>query len=76
MHSSLKRKATNTLGAPLKRAVKIEKIAPYYGKSIRKHQDFRDSLKLAFRLERNSFMDKDTKVAFTIQYIKGTNRTL
>jgi hypothetical protein len=34
MHLSLKRKATNILGAPLKRAVKIEKIALYYGKSI------------------------------------------
>jgi hypothetical protein len=34
MHLSLKRKATNTLGALLKRAVKIEKIALYYGKFI------------------------------------------
>ena len=64
------------LGAPLKRAVKIEKIAPYYGKSIWEHQDFRDSLKLAFRLERDGFMDEDTKVAFIMQYVKGTNRTL
>jgi len=76
MHSSLKRRATDTLGAPSKRAVKIEKIAPYYGKSIQEHQDFRDSLKLAFRLERDGFMDEDTKVAFTMQYVKGTNRTL
>ena len=76
MHSSLKQKATNTLGAPSKRAIKIEKIAPYYSKSIQEHQDFRNSLKLAFRLEHNGFMDKNTKVTFTIQYIKGTNRTL
>jgi len=34
MHSSLKRKATNIIGAPLKRAVKIEKIALYYNKTI------------------------------------------
>jgi len=34
MHLSLKRRATNMLGAPLKRAVKIEKITLYYGKSI------------------------------------------
>jgi hypothetical protein len=34
MHLSLKWKATNILGAPLKRAVKIEKITPYYSKSI------------------------------------------
>jgi len=73
MYLSLKRRATNTLGAPLKRAVKIEKIALYYGKSIQEHQDFRNSLKLAFRLERDGFIDKDTKVAFTMQYIKGTN---
>ena len=75
-HPNLKRKATNTMGAPSKRAVKMEKIAPYYGKTIREHQDFRNSLKLAFRLELNAFADKDTKVAFTIQYVKGTNRTL
>jgi DNA-directed RNA polymerase subunit M/transcription elongation factor TFIIS len=75
-HPSLKRRATDTLGAPSKRAVKIEKIAPYYGKTIREHQDFRDSLKLAFRLEHDGFADEDTKVAFTMQYVKGTNRTL
>jgi len=34
MYLSLKRRATNTLGALLKRAIKIEKIALYYGKSI------------------------------------------
>jgi hypothetical protein len=34
MHLSLKWKATNILGALLKQAVKIEKITPYYGKSI------------------------------------------
>jgi hypothetical protein len=34
MHLSLKRKATNILGALLKRAVKIEKITLYYSKSI------------------------------------------
>jgi len=34
MHPNLKRRATNTIGAPLKRAIKIEKIAPYYSKSI------------------------------------------
>ena len=34
MHLSLKRRATNILGALLKWAVKIEKIALYYGKSI------------------------------------------
>jgi len=34
MHLSLKRRATNILGALLKRAVKIEKITLYYGKSI------------------------------------------
>ena len=34
MHLSLKRRATNMLGAPLKRAVKIEKITLYYSKSI------------------------------------------
>ena len=66
MHPNLKRKATDTLGALLKRAVKIEKISPYNGKTIREHQDFRDSLKLAFRLEPDAFADKDTKVAFTI----------
>lgn len=76
IHPNLKRKATDTMGAPAKRAVKIEKIAPYYGKTIREHQDFRDSLKLAFRLEADAFADEDTKVAFTMQYVKGTNRTL
>jgi len=76
IHLSLKRKATDILGAPSKQAIKIEKIAPYYSKSIQEHQDFRNSLKLAFRLKRNGFMDKDTKVTFIIQYIKGTNRTL
>jgi hypothetical protein len=34
MYLSLKRKAINILGALLKRAVKIEKITLYYGKSI------------------------------------------
>jgi hypothetical protein len=34
MYLSLKWKATNILGAPLKRAIKIEKIALYYSKSI------------------------------------------
>jgi len=34
MHLSLKQRAINTLGAPLKQAVKIEKIALYYSKSI------------------------------------------
>jgi hypothetical protein len=34
MYLSLKWKATNTLGALLKRAVKIEKIALYYSKFI------------------------------------------
>ena len=34
MRPNLKQRTTNTIGAPLKRAVKIEKIAPYYGKSI------------------------------------------
>jgi hypothetical protein len=32
MHLSFKRKATNILGALLKRAIKIEKIALYYSK--------------------------------------------
>ena len=77
MHPNPKRKATDTLDAPLaKRAVKIEKISPYHGKTIREHQDFRDSLKLAFRLEPDAFANEDTKVAFTMQYVKGTNRTL
>lgn len=76
MHPNLKRRATDTMGAPSKRAAKIEKISPYYGKTIREHQDFRDSLKLAFRLEPDAFADEDTKVAFTMQYVKGTNRTL
>ena len=34
MYLSLKRKATNILGTLLKQAVKIEKIALYYSKSI------------------------------------------
>ena len=34
MYLNLKQRATNTLGALLKRAVKIKKIAPYYSKSI------------------------------------------
>jgi hypothetical protein len=34
MHLSLKWRATNILGALLKRDIKIEKIALYYSKSI------------------------------------------
>ena len=49
-----------------KRAVKIEKISLYHGKSIREHQDFRDSLKLAFHLKPNAFANKDTRVMFII----------
>ena len=65
-HPNLKRKATNTIGTLSKQAVKIEKIAPYYGKTIQEHQNFYNSLKLAFRLKLNTFINKDTKVIFTI----------
>jgi len=34
MRPNLKWRATNIIGAPSKQAVKIEKITPYYGKSI------------------------------------------
>jgi len=34
IHLNLKRKAINIMGALAKRAVKIEKIALYYGKTI------------------------------------------
>jgi hypothetical protein len=34
MRLNLKWRAIDIIGAPLKRAVKIEKIAPYYGKTI------------------------------------------
>jgi len=34
MYLSLKRRVTNILGALLKRAIKIKKIALYYGKFI------------------------------------------
>ena len=65
-HPNLKRKATDIMGAPSKRAVKIEKIALYYNKTIREYQDFHNSLKLAFRLKLNAFINEDIKVAFTI----------
>ena len=37
IYPNLKRKATNIIGALAKRAVKIEKIALYYSKTIKEH---------------------------------------
>jgi hypothetical protein len=54
----------------------MEKIAPYNGKSIREHQDFRNRLKLSFRLDPDGFQDEDTKIAYTLQYVQGTNQIL
>ena len=65
-HPNLKWKAISTIGTPLKQAIKMEKIAPYYSKTIQEHQDFHNSLKLAFHLELNTFANKNTKVTFTI----------
>ena len=72
-----KRSASNDAGPrATKRTPKMEKIDPYYGKNIREHREFQTALKLAFRLAPDAFLDDNTKIAFSLQYVKGDNRTL
>jgi hypothetical protein len=61
---------------PPKRRAKLEPLPEYIGKTVRAHNDWIERAELAFRLDPERFPTEASKIDYSLQYIKGTPRTL
>jgi len=59
---------------PLPTTINPEKLAEYWGRSLREHSDWTQSAENAFELAPATFPDDRTKVLFAAQFLRGDPR--